>query len=275
MKYLIKLTLLLPLFSVQSSFAQNSPLNIWGGGLNGSTYQQTAIYSELPLGLLFEAPLDASGNRLPIEFNWRGGGNNTALKILPNKNVGIGTNNPVSKLDVNGGINIPQGENITWGGAYGPDIPTIASTTNTGIVFYPSGSTLGPAVTINRNGNLLVGKTTQANTAYKIDVNGKVRATEIKVEASNWPDYVFEESYKVGTLAELESYIKANKRLPEMPAAKEIETNGLVVGEVLKLQQKKIEELTLHLIEKDKELRKIAAKQKEMEALLKKLTEKK
>ncbi len=106
---------------------------------------------------------------------------------------------------------------------------------------------------ITQSGNVGIGTTSPAE---KLSVNGKIRAKEIKVESANWPDYVFEEGYNVGTLQELESYIKANKHLPEMPSAKEVEANGVELGEMVKLQQKKIEELTLHLIEKDKELRK-------------------
>ncbi|WP_052266454.1 hypothetical protein [Pedobacter kyungheensis] len=99
-----------------------------------------------------------------------------------------------------------------------------------------------------------VGIKTQTPRDYELAVNGKIRAREIKVEANNWPDYVFEEGYKVETLQKLESYIKANKHLPDMPSAKEVETNGIAVSEMLKLQQQKIEELTLYLIEKDKQV---------------------
>lgn len=99
-------------------------------------------------------------------------------------------------------------------------------------------------------GNLALGTTDTKG--FKLAVNGKIRAIEIKVEASNWPDYVFEEGYKIGKLEELESYIKANKHLPDMPKAKDIEANGLELGEMVKMQQKKIEELTLHLISLDK-----------------------
>jgi len=53
----------------------------------------------------------------------------------------------------------------------------------------------------------------------------------------------------------VESYIKRNKHLPEVPSAKEFERDGMAVGEMNKLLLKKIEELTLHLIEKDKELK--------------------
>lgn len=110
-------------------------------------------------------------------------------------------------------------------------------------------------------GNVGIGIT---NPGEKLSVNGNIRAKEVKVEASNWPDYVFEEGYKVETLKGLESYIKTNKHLPDMPSAKEVETNGIAVSEMLKLQQKKIEELTLYLIEKDK---KIDALIKRMEVL--------
>ncbi|MFD2581616.1 hypothetical protein ACFSR6_03880 [Pedobacter vanadiisoli] len=99
----------------------------------------------------------------------------------------------------------------------------------------------------------------------KLSVNGNIRAREIKVEATNWPDYVFEESYNVGTLKGLESYIKANKHLPDMPSAKDVEVNGIAVSEMLKLQQQKIEELTLHLIEKDKAIEKGASLAKDQQ----------
>ncbi len=107
------------------------------------------------------------------------------------------------------------------------------------------------SMVIKANGDIGLGTATPRE---KLSVNGKIRAKEIKVEATNWPDYVFEKGYKVITLEELENYIKANKHLPDMPTAKEIETNGLELGEMVKLQQQKIEELTLHLIAKDKNI---------------------
>ncbi|MBO9675433.1 MAG: hypothetical protein J7577_18435 [Sphingobacteriaceae bacterium] len=101
------------------------------------------------------------------------------------------------------------------------------------------------------NGNIGMGTVTPSE---RLAVNGKIRAREIKVDATNWPDYVFEEGYKVGTLEELESYIKANRHLPEIPIAQEVESNGVELGAMNKLLLKKIEELTIHLIEKDKQI---------------------
>lgn len=59
---------------------------------------------------------------------------------------------------------------------------------------------------------------------------------------------------RITGLQELDAYIKANKHLPGMPTAKEAEANGIALGEMIKLQQKKLEELTLYLIEQNKML---------------------
>ncbi|WP_412465582.1 hypothetical protein [Pedobacter sp. KLB.chiD] len=88
----------------------------------------------------------------------------------------------------------------------------------------------------------------------RLVVNGKIKANEIRVDGQGAPDYVFEKEYKLGTLNELENYIKKNKHLPEIPSAAEFERDGMAIGEMNKLLLKKIEELTLHLIQKDKAL---------------------
>lgn len=107
----------------------------------------------------------------------------------------------------------------------------------------------GDDIVIVGNGN--VGINT-LNPTEKLAVNGKIRAREIRVDALDMPDYVFEEGYEVGTLEDLESYIKKNKHLPEIPSAIEAEKNGLELGEMNKLLLKKIEELTLYIIEEHK-----------------------
>jgi hypothetical protein len=67
------------------------------------------------------------------------------------------------------------------------------------------------------------------------------------------PDYVFEKNYNLRPLAEVENYINQNKHLPEVPAAKEMEANGVNLGEMNMLLLKKVEELTLYVIELKKE----------------------
>ncbi|WP_461788906.1 hypothetical protein [Pedobacter sp.] len=113
-------------------------------------------------------------------------------------------------------------------------------------------------------GNVGIGTTTPAE---KLSVNGKIRAKEVKVEVANWPDYVFEDSYRPKTLSEIESFIKLNKHLPDVPSAKQVEANGIELGEMNKVLLKKIEELTLLLIEQN---RKNEQQDKLIEQLLKK-----
>ena len=89
---------------------------------------------------------------------------------------------------------------------------------------------------------------------YKLNVNGKVRALGVKVY-TNWADFVFYENYELPTLLEVEQYIKENGHLKDIPSEVEVEQNGIELGEMNKLLLQKIEELTLYLIEKDKQFR--------------------
>ncbi|MCX2495302.1 hypothetical protein OQX63_17560 [Pedobacter sp. PF22-3] len=92
------------------------------------------------------------------------------------------------------------------------------------------------------------------NPTDMLTVAGKIGAREIKVSTNAGADFVFEADYKLPELAELEKFIKINRHLPEIPAAKQMVENGVNLGELnIKLLQK-VEELTLHLIEKDKQI---------------------
>lgn len=94
--------------------------------------------------------------------------------------------------------------------------------------------------------------------AKNVFANGNIWAKEIKVALTNpWADYVFNETYKLPTLNEVEKYIKKNKHLQNVPTAEEIKCNGLELGEIAKIQQEKIEELTLYLIQQNKEIEKL------------------
>ncbi|SEK54334.1 hypothetical protein [Parapedobacter koreensis] len=107
------------------------------------------------------------------------------------------------------------------------------------------------------NGNTGIGTN---NPEAKLAVNGNILAKEVKVKTDiSVPDYVFEPDYDLPELSEIAAYVKEHKHLPEIPSAKDIEKGGLDLAEMNLLLLKKVEELTLYLMEKDK-------KEKHMEA---------
>ncbi len=89
---------------------------------------------------------------------------------------------------------------------------------------------------------------------FRITGEGKVYATEVEVKlATAFPDYVFSSEYKLRSLYDVEQFIKTNKHLPEVPSASNVEANGMNIGEMQTILLKKIEELTLYVIELKKE----------------------
>ena len=129
-----------------------------------------------------------------------------------------------------------------------------------------AGNTINKGISLDENGHIGIGADPGTN---KLEVNGTIRSKEVIVEATNWPDYVFEEDYDLTSLKELEAYIKANKHLPEIPSAKEMEANGIILGEMNMLLLKKIEELTLHAISQGKHIQILMGQNKELAERLK------
>lgn len=138
-------------------------------------------------------------------------------------------------------INGYPNESNKWAG-----VAAIAENTHsnsTGLSLY-AGQT--ERVRIASGGNVGIGTT---NPTEKLAVNGTIRSKEIKVESANWPDYVFEEAYQMKSLPEVEAFIKANKHLPGIPKAAEVQENGVELGEMNRKLLEKVEELTLYLIQ--------------------------
>ena len=104
-----------------------------------------------------------------------------------------------------------------------------------------------------------VGTTLPPGTSnYKLIVEGKVGFREVYVKLSGtWPDYVFDENYKLTPIEDLQKYLPIHQHLPGMPTAAEIETSGQNLGEIQRLQQEKIEELYLYMIEMNEKISKL------------------
>ncbi|RLD54261.1 MAG: hypothetical protein DRJ05_15005 [Bacteroidetes bacterium] len=88
---------------------------------------------------------------------------------------------------------------------------------------------------------------------YILTIAGKVIAEEVRIEhPDQWYDFVFDEGYDLPKLTDLDSYIKQNKHLPDVPTAKEVAENGYELGKMNGILLKKVEELTLYVIEQQK-----------------------
>lgn len=103
---------------------------------------------------------------------------------------------------------------------------------------------------IKSNGNVGIGT---SNPTYKLAVNGTIRSKEVRVE-TGWADYVFDKNYRLLPLTEVEQFIKTHNHLPGIASAKEIQEDGLAVGEMQTKMMEKIEELTLYIIDLQKQI---------------------
>lgn len=111
---------------------------------------------------------------------------------------------------------------------------------------------------------------------YNLFVKGGILTEEVRVNLeADWADYVFLKEYNLKTLAELESYIKENGHLPNVPSAKKVKEDGIELGNMAKIQQEKIEELTLYIIEQNKINEKQSKEIDELKEMVKSLMAKK
>lgn len=110
--------------------------------------------------------------------------------------------------------------------------------------------------------------------SYKLAVKGAVHAQSVQIDMTGWADYVFKPVYHLKSLSYLKSYIAQNHHLPDMPSESDVKNKGIDLGEIVKLQTKKIEELTLYLIEKDKQIERQEATNKKQQQAIDELTQK-
>jgi hypothetical protein len=118
-------------------------------------------------------------------------------------------------------------------------------------VGFPDGITVG------------IGASIPSGSPYKLAVRGGIITEKVRVAGSttpDWADYVFDPSFKLRTLKEVENFIQLNKHLPDIPSTSEVTQNGIDIGETQALLLQKIEELTLYLIEQNKKIERLERK---------------
>ena len=153
------------------------------------------------------------------------------------------------------------------------DLRTSSNSNGYGVleVIKKQGSLVGDLV-INPGGGIVsIGSITPpvcASNPLKLYVDGIIGAKEVRVSLTNWCDYVFDETYKLKPLEEVEAFIKTNKHLPEIPSEKEVVENGVGLGDMSKMHMKKIEELTLYMIELKKQNDKLSEEVSSLKALI-------
>jgi hypothetical protein len=197
---------------------------------------------------------------------------NYALFLQNDGNVGIGKANPQRKLDVNGSIaahhiRLDGGMDITFTATEWWNVASLINHTAT--TDWSSASLIKIDRDLSRAISVV---NTRANSEKEVFVvwgSGIVNAKKIYAEEFeihpnalniHWFDHVFAQDYKLRSLSELETFIKENKHLPEIPSAKEVEENGFKLGEMQGKLLLKVEELTLYIIELEKQIKDLQQK---------------
>lgn len=153
----------------------------------------------------------------------------------PPVRVGIGNNQPRTRLDVTGGI---------YGGVVmiGQNPATAEGRLHINSLL-PSTSSSNVMIVQNNDRRIM-----------QLDNSGLLRTREVKVDTQVWPDYVFDQEYVLMPLSEVEAYIQSKGHLPNVPSAQEVIAEGQDLGEMNRILLEKIEELTLYMIEQQKQI---------------------
>lgn len=204
------------------------------------------------------------------------GGNNNAFfgasSGLKNSN---GSNN--TYLGFSSGSNNTGSGNVYVGSNSGPVPPNQNATTSSNNLFIDNSANNNPLIwgdftadQLKLNGTVGIGAVANFPTSptnpffnYKLFVTGGIVSDEmtVKLNANNsWADYVFENDYDLKPLSEVEAFIAKNKHLPNVPSAAEVKENGINIAVMAKIQQEKIEELTLYIIAQNKRIEALESK---------------
>lgn len=183
---------------------------------------------------------------------------NVRMTIKPSGYVGIGTDQPSAKLDVDGDIVFGQNQkyNMLTGRYAGAAIKMGTSSStwdrNMHLGFIDNNKVFSSVLSlIHETGFVGIGTKTPDQ---MLTVNGAIHAKEVLVDMDILADYVFSPDYSLMPLNKVEAFVKTNKHLPAIPSAAEVKKKGLSMGEMQNKLLQKIEELTLYVIEQQKQI---------------------
>ncbi|MGV3695540.1 hypothetical protein [Flavobacterium sp.] len=208
-----------------------------------------------------------------------GGNENAFFGAASGSRNGNGSNN--TYLGFSSGANNAGSSNVFLGSNSGPQPSNQLPTSVSNTLFIDNSQTNNPLIwgdfstdQVKVNGKMAIGGNTTTGfgafpttaggssvTAYNLFVKGGILTEEMRVAlSSTWADYVFASDYNLRPLSEVEAFIAANKHLPNVPSAAQVKEEGINVGEMAKIQQEKIEELTLYIIAQNKRIEALEAK---------------
>jgi hypothetical protein len=196
-------------------------------------------------------------------------------------NVGIGTASPSEALHIYGDDYHSSIRLENFGTGYGPELilrstgfggHTYRLLSGQGFDLGASGMTGKFGITddigggtarfvIDATGNVGIGTT---NPQHLLHVAGTIGAEEVLV-TSTGADYVFQPGYRLKPLSEVAKYIEANHHLPDIPSTDEVKQKGMGVGEMEAKLLAKIEELTLHMIQQEKDKQDLRQQNQELQ----------
>ncbi len=203
------------------------------------------------------------------------GGNGGSINLIGG-NIGIGTSTPSFKLDISAEGSLQNAFKVGTAHTDGGQIYTSYEEGSAYLNFaeYDDPFVLNFIQTVDggitekiyyHKGKFGIG--TRTTGSHKLAVEGSIGAREIKVEANTWSDFVFYDDYQLPTLKEVENHINEKGHLKDIPSAKEVEENGIFLGEMDAKLLQKIEELTLYTIAQDKEIKELKKQNSKIEKL--------
>ena len=218
-------------------------------------------------GLQSASGLKAGGVLIADSYSYANPGKND---LVVKGKTGIGTASPLEKLHISGGNLIldNSGNPTIYTGTGGTELnrylvlansPTLGTGSGLkagGILIADSYAYANPGKNdLIVKGKVGIGTPFSGNTNnYALAVNGKIGGHDVQIEriSNAWSDYVFEADYKLAPLHEVEKFIKENGHLKDVPSAKEVEKDGYSVSSMDATLLRKIEELTLYILEQQK-----------------------